>query len=308
VTALESVAVHVPEVRVPIGSLRERLGVTAAEMRIFERFYGLAEVPQDDGDLTDLLWRAVTRLELPPERAKRIRYVLHARSINVITPYPVNPLHDITTRLGLGHAAAFSVSQHACASGLLAVDLAGRLLAAGGDPDARALVLTGEKTFTRGAMLIPRNTIFGEASAAVVVRPGGERDRLVTYAVAMRGEYDMTGISDAMAEEYREAYPGLVGETVRAAVERAGLRLADVALILPHNSNTFSWRVVCDLIDFPKDRVLLENVPVTGHVFCSSGFVNYRTAVDSGRLRPGDHYVMASVGIGATFAAMVFRH
>ena len=123
-TALESVAVHVPQVRLRIGSLREQLGISAAEMRVFERFYGLAEVPKDDGDLTDLLWHAVTQLELPPERARRIRYVLHARSVNVITPYPANPLHDITTRLGLEHALAFSVSQHACASGLLAVDLA----------------------------------------------------------------------------------------------------------------------------------------------------------------------------------------
>lgn len=307
-TALESVAVYVPEARVRIGSLRERLGVTVSEMKVFERFYGLAEVPQDDGDLTDLLWRAASRLELSPERARQVRYVLHARSINVITPYPLNPLHEVTSRLGLGHAMAFSVSQHACASGLLAVDLAGRLLADAGDPEALALVLTGEKTFTRGAMLIPRTTIFGEASAAVLVRAGGERDRLVAYAVDMRGEYDTTGISEEMSEEYREAYPAYVGGVIRSAVERAGLRLPDIALILPHNSNTFSWKLVCDHIGFPKDQVLLDNVPVTGHAFCSSGFVNYRTAVDGGRLGPGDHYVMVSVGVGATFAAMVFQH
>jgi hypothetical protein len=33
-----------------------------------------------------------------------------------------------------------------------------------------------------------------------------------------------------------------------------------------------------------------------------------RAAIGAGRLRPGDHYVMTSVGLGATFSAMVFTH
>ncbi|WP_198681121.1 hypothetical protein [Lentzea terrae] len=31
-------------------------------------------------------------------------------------------------------------------------------------------------------------------------------------------------------------------------------------------------------------------------------------AVDAGRLRPGDRYLMTSVGLGATFSAMVLKH
>jgi len=53
---------------------------------------------------------------------------------------------------------------------------------------------------------------------------------------------------------------------------------------------------------------LLDNVARLGHCFCGDGFINYRTAVDTRRLRPGDHYLMVGVGTGATFSAMVFRH
>lgn len=304
-TALETVAVHVPPTRLPIGALRETLGLSVPEMKVFQRYFGLAEVPRAEGGLTDLLLGAALGLD---PRPARIRYVLYARSVPVVAPYPVNPLHEVTARLGLGHATAFAVTQHACASGLLALDLAGRLLA-GGDPGDRALILTGEKTFTPGAMLVPRTSIMGEASTACVVRHGGDRDRVLGYTVRMRGEYDEFGPPDEeAAARFREEYPSLVGELITAALDQAGLRLADLALILPHNVNTISWMRTCDLIGFPADRVLLDNVPVTGHCFCGDGFLNYRTAVDTGRLRPGDHYMIIAVGTGLTAAAMVLRH
>ena len=307
-TSLESVAAYLPDRRVPIGTLREELGMTVPEMKVFERYFGLARVPRHDGTLVELLLAAATRLELTPAQTAAIRYVLYARSIYVVAPHPVNPLHEVLARLGLGHATAFAVTQHACASGLLAVDLAGRLLAADGDPDARALVLTGEHAFTQGAMLVPRTTVMGEASTACLVRPDGDRDRLIMYAVDMYGEFDDFQISDEMAAHYREVYPKVLGEIISAAIERAGLQPQEIALLLPHNVNTISWERVCDLIGFPVERVLLENVPHTGHCFCGDMFINYRTAVDSGRLRPGDHYMIIGVGTGATFAAMVFQH
>jgi hypothetical protein len=61
-------------------------------------------------------------------------------------------------------------------------------------------------------------------------------------------------------------------------------------------------------IGFPVDRVLLDNVPVTGHTFCVDTFLNYTTAAARGLLRPGVRYVIAGAGLGATFSAMVVQH
>ena len=61
------------------------------------------------------------------------------------------------------------------------------------------------------------------------------------------------------------------------------------------------------LLGIPLARVFLDNVPVTGHCFAADPFINYVSARDAGRLRPGDLYLMASVGLGATFSAMVLR-
>jgi 3-oxoacyl-[acyl-carrier-protein] synthase III len=86
------------------------------------------------------------------------------------------------------------------------------------------------------------------------------------------------------------------------------MSLADISLILPHNVNALSWQRLGRRIGFPADRVLLSNVPVTGHAFCADAFINYTTAADRGLLRPGSRYLLAAAGLGATFSAMVVEH
>jgi 3-oxoacyl-[acyl-carrier-protein] synthase-3 len=86
--------------------------------------------------------------------------------------------------------------------------------------------------------------------------------------------------------------------------------LDDIRVILPHNVNLVTWQRMCTLLKFPRDRVVVENITASGHIFCADVFVNYTTACERGLLRPGDRYLAAAVGAGggATFSAMVFEH
>jgi 3-oxoacyl-[acyl-carrier-protein] synthase-3 len=187
--------------------------------------------------------------------------------------------------------------------------VAGALLAADGDPEARALILTGEKAFTPTIAFSPARTVMGEGTAACLVRLGGDRDRLLAYATATYGEYHNTmSLDAALTARFQQAYPALLAEVIREATDRAGLRLADLAMIVPHNSNRVSWVHTCRLLGFPLGQVFLDNIPVTGHCFCADPFVNYVCVTERGLLRRGEAYLLVSVGLGATFSAMVFRH
>jgi 3-oxoacyl-[acyl-carrier-protein] synthase-3 len=97
---------------------------------------------------------------------------------------------------------------------------------------------------------------------------------------------------------------------MRQALDEACVALDDIRVILPHNVNMVTWQRMCLLLKFPLDRVVLDNIPASGHVFCADVFANYKTACERGLLRPGDRYLAAAVGAGggATFAAMVFEH
>ena len=314
-TALEAVSVYLPPVRTPIESLAGPLGLTDMQVKLFRRFHGLREVGRDpDASPQALLMKAAAGLDALRGQEHRVRYVLYARTMPVAGPYRVNPLHEVCRALGLGHALAFTVTHQSCASGLLAIDMAGRLLAADaadgpdGQPGPLALVLSGEKAFTREAQMFADTTIFGEGSAACLVSAFGARDRVLSYASNVRGEFDSdTGANDAWLQ--REYRPSLA-EVMRQALDEAGLTLDDIRVVLPHNVNLVTWQRMCLLLKFPRDRVVLDNIPASGHVFCADVFANYKTACEHGLLQPGDRYLAAAVGAGggATFAAMVFEH
>jgi 3-oxoacyl-[acyl-carrier-protein] synthase III len=314
-TALEALSVYLPPERVPVESLAGPLGLTEMQVKLFRRFHGLREVGRDpDPSLQRLLMKAATGLDALRGQEHRVRYVLYARTMPVVAPYPANPLHEVCHELGLGHALAFTVTHQSCASGLLAIDMAGRLLAAdaadGQDGQAAplALVLSGEKAFTREAQLFADTTIFGEGAAACLVSAFGDRDRMLAYASHVRGEFDSaTGANDARLQ--REYRPSLAA-VMRQALDEACVALDDIRVILPHNVNMVTWQRMCLLLKFPLDRVVLDNIPASGHVFCADVFANYKTACERGLLRPGDRYLAAAVGAGggATFAAMVFEH
>jgi 3-oxoacyl-[acyl-carrier-protein] synthase-3 len=193
----------------------------------------------------------------------------------VVAPYPVNPLQEVCHALGLGHALAFTVTHQSCASGLLAIDIAGRLLAADAADAADeplALILSGEKAFTRDAQMFVETTIFGEGASACLVSAFGPRDRLLSYASNVRGEFDSaTGSNDARLQ--REYRPSLA-EVMRAALDKAGVTLDDIRVVLPHNVNLVTWQRMCLLIGFPRERVVLDNIATTGHVYCADMFIN----------------------------------
>jgi 3-oxoacyl-[acyl-carrier-protein] synthase III len=308
VTALLDVSVHLPEQRVPIELVADRYGLTEMQVKVFRRYHKLGEVCRDpDGGLVDLLRGAVAGLEGLRGREQRVRYVLHARTFPVVAPYPLDPVRELCREFGLEHAGSLAVGHHACASGLLAVDAAGRLLAADPDPDALALVLAGEKTFTGEAEMLRDTSFFSEGASACLVGRSGPRDRVLAFAVDLRGEYDED--IEHVALTFQRDYPRLLADAIRAALCRAAVPLDEVSAILPHNVNAAAWRQVCKILGFPVAKVVLDNVAAYGHVFCADAFINYRTAIERGLLRPGDRYVMAAgAGRGAAFSALVLEH
>lgn len=308
-TALLDVGCHLPDTSVDIADIGASVGSDDGLMRTFRRFYGLGSVRRAPGrDLRDILLAAATNLTELRGNEDRVRYVIAARTVATVATVGERPVEDVCAALGLTNAVVFTLTQHACAGGLLAVRLAGELLDADGDPDALALILVGEKVFSPTLEMIPESTVMGESTAACLVTSGGERDRLLGYATRTIGQYCEGFPPFALDPDFLKDHNELLAGVMREACRQAGLNVADLALVLPHNVNRLSWSWTCRLLDIPLDRVFLDNIPVTGHCFTADPFINYIHARAAGRLRPGDPYLMASVGLGATFSAAVLRH
>lgn len=307
-TALREVAAHIPST-VPLESLSERLGLTTLQTRMFRRLHGLERIAVGDGESWgEMLLAAASGLRGLDVDASRVRYVIAGRTLGYAVPRDQRPLAEVAEKLGLTGAVTFSVTELACASGLFAVDLAGRLLDADGDPDALALVFSGEKAFTPSIQHAPETTIMGEGVAACLVAAGGERDRVLSYVTTTHGEFYREQEDPTVAVAFREVYPGLVADIAAQAVREAGLDWNDIQLVLPHNVNKVSWIQVAKLLRLPLDRIYLDLVPAYGHCFSADPFLNYLGAREAGRLTAGRPYLMVAAGLGAVATAMVLCH
>jgi len=308
-TSLVAVSSYLPPT-VPITALREPLGLDHHQVRRFGRLYGLDRICQaPDQSETDLLVAAAAKLEALKGQEERVRYVIRAKGLGTTAPYPLSPLRAAVEALGLTRASVFAVADHGCATGLLALDVAAMLLDGDGDPDGLALILSGDKTFTPFTQWVPDVTVMGEGVAAVLVGADAGRDRILGYASRIHGRPD--GVVDMTPEVTRYArkiYQDALAEVVRGAVDAAGISIPALDLVLPHNVNRVSWTVAADNLGIAKERLFLDNIARTGHCFCADPFINLERVRQLGLLRPGDHYLMTSAGLGQTFAAMVLQH
>ncbi|MFD5409708.1 3-oxoacyl-[acyl-carrier-protein] synthase III C-terminal domain-containing protein [Streptomyces nojiriensis] len=307
-TSLTEVSAHWPT-QVSITSRQEALGLTDTELRRYGRGFGLSEICWDDTESeTESLLAAVRKLSLLPGQEDRVRYVLRPRTQRFTSPYPLSPLHEVRREAGLRHAKTFALTEQACASGLLAVDVAGMLLA-DEDPDALALVLVGEKAHGEVSQVLGGMGITGEGTAAVLVSAHGTGDRVLGFATKTVSVGDPGLVMpDEAFVRFREMYADVLMEVVGSALDQASLTAEDISLVLPHNVNRIAWVRLSDRLGVPVERMFLDNIPRTGHCFGADPFINYATATERGRLDPGDRYLMVSVGLGASFAAMVVEH
>ncbi|MFJ6728573.1 3-oxoacyl-[acyl-carrier-protein] synthase III C-terminal domain-containing protein [Streptomyces sp. NPDC091281] len=304
---LDAVEIFLPERETTVEERAEAFGLNAAQTHLFRSIHGLDTLRYDpDLSLYDLV--------LPPARKiladidpGTVKYVVYPHAVPHAGPSTVDPVQEMLGMLGLEHATAFALTQQNCAGTVSAVDVAGRLLQADGDPDARALILTGEKIFTRDLQIIFNSCVIGEAAGACLLSWNGPGDPVRSFAVRTFGEYaagvQMTGEQHRVAGADR---PRVMGELIEEAVREAGITFDDVDVIIPTHPNRTFWGQIAEDLKWPSGKLFLDNLPRYSHCLTADLMVNYVTLREEGRLVPGRHYLFLATGIGSTFTAMVF--
>jgi 3-oxoacyl-[acyl-carrier-protein] synthase-3 len=304
---LRDVVPFVPEHSKAIVDLRESLDVSEAEIRLLTRFMGLDRIVTADGLSTlDMLLSIGQELLAGVDRST-VRHLIHAHTMQHVAPPGLRWMDVLREKLGLGEAAAFSMSHQGCVIGLSALRTAEGLLAA--EPaGSTALILVGEKALSPAMQHIPGASVLGDATAGVLVGLDGPGDAVLSTVHRTLGEFHQARhMSEDLHQRYRRVYTPTLVSVMQEAVREAGLGLDVIDLVLPHNVNRYSWTTAAQKIGLPIERVYLENVPKTGHCFCADPFMNLWTARAENAVRPGGTVLMVSAGQGGTFAAAVVR-
>uniref|UniRef100_UPI00404AB36B beta-ketoacyl-ACP synthase III n=3 Tax=Candidatus Limnocylindrus sp. TaxID=2802978 RepID=UPI00404AB36B len=254
-----------------------------------------------------------------------------ADSVDLIVVATLTPDHPMPSTavlvkeaIGSHRAAAFDLSA-ACSGFAYAYAVAHGFLTAG--LGQRALVI-GAESLSRIVDWSDRSTcvLFGDGAGAIVLdaldlhdeqniatRPGTlsfelSADPSGAFALWIPGgsgdDADSLIKMDG-AKTYVYATRTMAA-VATAAIERAGLTVPEVDLVIPHQANLRIIEHVSKAIGYPMEKIFV-NLDRYGNTSAASIPIALSEAVAAGRLKPGDVFCTVAFGGGYTSGAFVTR-
>ena len=98
----------------------------------------------------------------------------------------------------------------------------------------------------------------------------------------------------------------MLPEVTGQVLALAGLKLDDVALIVPHQANLRIIEAAARRMDLPIDKFMV-NLDRYGNTSSASIPIALHEALTTGRIKPGDVLVLTGFGAGLTWGALVLR-
>ncbi len=219
--------------------------------------------------------------------------------------------------IGALHAAAFDVNA-ACSGFIYALATASHFIASG---QYQSALVVGTEVYSRILDWNDRNTcvLFGDGAGAVVLQaceaPGGflgftlGNDGAGTGMLYTPGP---CGVNDGRyylqmngREVYRFAV-NIICQATREALEKAGLDISDVEMLVPHQANSRILKSAGRALGLPPERVFI-NVDRYGNTSAASIPIALCEVAEEGRLHKGDHVVLVGFGGGLSWASAVME-
>jgi 3-oxoacyl-[acyl-carrier-protein] synthase-3 len=147
--------------------------------------------------------------------------------------------------------------------------------------------------------------LISDGACAALVEPETSVNRIVSYAQTTKGFY---WDSAERENEIIAAYFPTARAVIQEALDHARLTIDDIRLIIPHNVNRSSWRLLLSLLGAPKEKFFGRNIGARGHTISADNIMNLADAVRLGRVRTGDYVMLFTFGFGAHWACVILQH
>jgi 3-oxoacyl-[acyl-carrier-protein] synthase-3 len=225
-------------------------------------------------------------------------------------------------RLGATRAACFDVSA-ACSGSVYSMITAQKFLLSG--QYRRALVI-GAEVLSNFVDWTDRTTcvLFGDGAGACVMAPvdrggilatdlgsdGSATEMLYIPAGGSRQPPSHASIDQRLhylrmngADVFKVAVRQMADSAARVVAE-AGLRMDDIACVIPHQANIRIIQAVAKFANIPMEKVFV-NVDRYGNTSAASNLIALYEAVRDGRVRTGDRIVLVAFGAGLTWGSLL---
>ncbi len=221
-------------------------------------------------------------------------------------------------KLGVRGGAAFDV-QAVCSGFIYALTVADAMIRSG--VATKALVI-GAEVFSRILDFKDRTTcvLFGDGAGAVVLEASAEPGILATDIHADGKYTDILCVPGHVSGGAILGEPllrmdgqavfklavGVLDETARAVLAKAGLSAADIDWLIPHQANIRIMQSAARKLKLPMDKVVIT-VDQHGNTSAASIPLALDTAVRSGQVKAGQTLLLEGVGGGFTWGAVLLK-
>lgn len=274
----------------------------------------------DDRDTTVTLGlraarKALTVADMLPEEVQLI--IVATSSPTHLFPATANFIQD---KLGAHQAGAFDILA-ACTGFIFGLGLASSQIQTGAIDNA---LVIGTETLSRITDWSDRGTaiLFGDGAGAFVLKasdiPGGMveyvmhsdgsgGDLLAAYSGTRPSWNGVPSPETLISMNGREVFrfaSRVMASVTREVVERAGLSLDDIDMIVPHQANLRIIQAAARGLKLPEEKFII-NIDRYGNTSTASIPIALVEGVEKGLIKPNDRLVLVGFGGGLTWGAAI---
>jgi 3-oxoacyl-[acyl-carrier-protein] synthase-3 len=248
--------------------------------------------------------------------------------VATVTPDRLFPSTACTLQQKLGAEGNSAMDIGAACSGFVyGLAMAGGMISAG---ILDYVLLIGVETLSKILNWRDRGTcvLFGDGAGAAVLGPSDDEERgILSVKMASDGAsgslLELPAGGSQLPASHETVEQGLhyikmqgnevfkyavraMEEMARAALAKAGQRVSDVDLLIPHQANLRIIHATAKRLGIPMEKVFV-NVNKYGNTSAASVPLALDEACRGGRVKPGDLVELVTFGAGFTWAAAVIR-
>ena len=222
-------------------------------------------------------------------------------------------------KLGTAGCPAFDV-QAVCSGFIYALTVADSMIRAG---SAKNALVIGSEVFSRILDFKDRTTcvLFGDGAGAVVIgasdqpgilatdihADGKHRDILCVPGHVSGGRVLGDPVLKMDGQAVFKLAVGVLEETARASLAKAGLQDSDIDWLIPHQANIRIMQSTARKLKMPAEKVVVT-VDQHGNTSAASIPLALDAAVRDGRIRRGQHLMLEGVGGGFTWGSVLVKY
>jgi 3-oxoacyl-[acyl-carrier-protein] synthase-3 len=225
-------------------------------------------------------------------------------------------------RLGMTRGAAFDV-QAVCSGFIYGLSIADNFIRTG---QAKTVLLVGAEAMSRILDWTDRGTcvLFGDGAGAIVLRASEGEGTIADKGVLNSKIYSDGRLHDILYVDGGPSTTGTVGHlrmngrevfkhavhNIAAAIvgscEEAGVDPSQIDWFVPHQANQRILDGTARKLGIRPERVI-STIAEHGNTSAASVPLALATAVDDGRIKPGDLVLLEAMGGGLTWGAALIR-